>query len=146
MLRPDCACGQATVCRHAATTLTNLTVSGNTTNGSVGVGLDHNLVGDNSGSSLTAAPSGSPDVTGNLTGTAITPIDPLLNPLADNGRYVLTEVPQTGSPVIDAGGSGCTGASATDARGSPRPQGAACDIGAVEAILDRIFADGFEGA
>jgi hypothetical protein len=27
----------------------------------------------------------------------------------------------------------------------PRPQGAQCDIGAVEVVLDRIFADNFDG-
>jgi Ca2+-binding RTX toxin-like protein len=40
-------------------------------------------------------------------------------------------VPQSGSPVIDAGA--CTG---QDQRGVSRPLGAACDLGAVEAAAD----------
>jgi hypothetical protein len=33
---------------------------------------------------------------------------------------------------------------AIDQRGTARPQGAACDLGAVE-VVDRIFADNFDG-
>jgi Putative pectate lyase-like adhesive domain len=63
--------------------------------------------------------------------------DPGLGALADNGGSTLTRLPQTGSPLIDAipnascqddGASGIT----TDQRGVSRPQGAGCDIGAVE--------------
>lgn len=32
-----------------------------------------------------------------------------------------------------------------DQRGVRRPQGIGCDIGAVERVLDRIFADNFDG-
>jgi hypothetical protein len=60
--------------------------------------------------------------------------DPLLSLLADNGGATSTHLPQPGSPVIDAGLPGddvdCAGTS--DQRGVARPQGAACDIGAVE--------------
>jgi hypothetical protein len=64
--------------------------------------------------------------------------DPLLSPLADNGGPTLTQLPQPGSPAIDAGApSGCTdnlGALLlTDQRGAARKVGAACDIGATEA-------------
>jgi hypothetical protein len=56
--------------------------------------------------------------------------NPLLGPLADNGGPTDTEVPAENSPAIDAGtNAGCPG---TDQRGVPRPQGARCDIGAVE--------------
>jgi CSLREA domain-containing protein len=56
--------------------------------------------------------------------------DPLLGPLQDNGGPTFTRVPQPGSPAIDSGDtSDCP---ATDQRGVPRPQGAACDIGACE--------------
>ncbi len=55
--------------------------------------------------------------------------DPRLGPLRDNGGPTKTMLPAPGSPVIDAGGV-CP--VATDQRGIPRPQGAACDIGAVE--------------
>jgi CSLREA domain-containing protein len=64
--------------------------------------------------------------------------DPLLSPLADNGGPTLTELPQPGSPAIDAGTpGGCTNnlgaVLTTDQRGAARPVGAACDVGATEA-------------
>lgn len=55
--------------------------------------------------------------------------NPLLGPLANNGGPTLTHALLPGSPAIDAGGLDC---SPTDQRGVPRPQGAACDIGAYE--------------
>ncbi len=55
--------------------------------------------------------------------------DPRLGPLQDNGGPTQTMLPLPGSPVINAGGI-CP--VATDQRGVPRPQGVACDIGAVE--------------
>jgi hypothetical protein len=72
--------------------------------------------------------------------------DPLLGPLQDNGGATSTMSPGIGSAAIDAyvpPGAGCP--AATDQRGVRRPQGAGCDIGAVERVLDRIFADGFDG-
>ena len=69
---------------------------------------------------------------GNITGK-----DPQLFPLADNGGPTPTHMPRKGSPVVDAGnpaapGSGPTACESTDQRGVPRPQGARCDMGAVE--------------
>jgi hypothetical protein len=59
--------------------------------------------------------------------------NPQLGPLADNGGPTQTMSPLIGSPAIDAGtDSGCP---ATDQRGVARPQGASCDIGAVEALI-----------
>jgi hypothetical protein len=72
--------------------------------------------------------------------------DPLLGPLQDNGGATSTMSPGIGGAAIDAyvpTGAGCP--AATDQRGVRRPQGAGCDIGAVERVLDRIFADGFDG-
>jgi hypothetical protein len=66
-------------------------------------------------------------------------IDPRLGPLQDNGGPTWTMAPLFGSPVVDA--IDCTQAPPTDQRGIARPQGAKCDIGAVES--DRIFGDGF---
>jgi hypothetical protein len=57
--------------------------------------------------------------------------DPLLASLADNGGPTKTLALSPGSPAVDAGDAGCP---ATDQRGVPRPQGAACDIGAFELI------------
>jgi len=56
--------------------------------------------------------------------------DPLLSPLQDNGGFAPTLRPEIGSPAIDNGDAGkCP---AIDERGIARPQGANCDIGAVE--------------
>ena len=56
--------------------------------------------------------------------------NPLLGPLALNGGTTKTHLPQTGSPVIDAGIS--SGAPTSDQRGIARPQRNAYDMGAVE--------------
>ncbi len=58
--------------------------------------------------------------------------DPELGPLADNGGPTRTRALLAGSPAIDAGSAeGCPKA---DQRGTARPQGAACDIGAFERV------------
>jgi predicted outer membrane repeat protein len=72
-------------------------------------------------------------------------VDPKLGPLANNGGPTQTMLPLPGSPAIDNGSDATCAASpvnGVDQRGIPRPQGARCDIGAVE--TDTIFADGFE--
>jgi predicted outer membrane repeat protein len=56
-------------------------------------------------------------------------IDPLLSTLAFHGGSTVNAVPLPGSPAID---HGQCGAVAADQRGILRPQGAACDVGAVE--------------
>ncbi len=58
--------------------------------------------------------------------------DPLLGALADNGGTTPTLLPAATSPAIDAA-IGCP-TPALDQRGVFRPQGAACDIGAVELV------------
>jgi predicted outer membrane repeat protein len=61
--------------------------------------------------------------------------DLLLGPLADNGGFTKTHLPQAGSRAIDSGipyGQGP--APATDQRGVKRPQGARFDVGAVEVV------------
>lgn len=61
-------------------------------------------------------------------------VDPGLGALLDNGGPTQTRVPAAGSPVVDLvppGDAGC-GTVPTDQRGSPRPFGSNCDIGAVE--------------
>jgi predicted outer membrane repeat protein len=59
--------------------------------------------------------------------------DPLLGALGDNGGPTQTMAPGSASPAVDAGGSSANGCPAMDQRQVVRPQGAACDIGAVEA-------------
>ena len=59
--------------------------------------------------------------------------DPLLGPLGAEGGPTETRVPQAGSPLLDA--AVCADAPVavpTDQRGVARPQGPACDVGAVE--------------
>lgn len=68
--------------------------------------------------------------------------DPALGPLQDNGGPTLTHVPGPVSAAIDA--TVCAGTVIDDQRGVARPQGATCDIGAVEVRADAIFANGFE--
>jgi len=60
--------------------------------------------------------------------------DPSLGSLADNGGSALTHALLPGSPAIDAGScADITGAQLiSDQRGSIRPQGLSCDIGAYE--------------
>jgi predicted outer membrane repeat protein len=80
--------------------------------------LGHNLDGD--GSCFTG-------------GTDLVNTNPRLGPLADNGGPTLTHLPLADSPAIDTGGPApCP--TPVDQRGLSRPQGGACDIGAVEAI------------
>ncbi|HMJ13117.1 MAG TPA: right-handed parallel beta-helix repeat-containing protein [Polyangiaceae bacterium] len=55
----------------------------------------------------------------------------LLGPLADNGGTILTRAPSLPSVLVDLiPAASCP--ETTDARGISRPQGAACDVGAVE--------------
>lgn len=66
------------------------------------------------------------------TDTVIAEADPKLGSLVDNGGSTLTRVPFPGGPLIDAIPLAACPAS-LDQRGTTRPQGAGCDIGAVEA-------------
>ena len=67
--------------------------------------------------------------------------DPILGPLADNDGDTLTHALAPDSPAIDHGS--CLGPNGslltTDQRGSPRPQGLGCDMGAYEALSFTIF-------
>lgn len=60
-------------------------------------------------------------------------LNDILAPLADNTGLTMTHALVTGSPAIDAAGGYCP-PPATDQRGVARPQQAACDIGAFEAV------------
>ena len=69
--------------------------------------------------------------------SGLTPADPLLGPLANNGGPTLTHDLRYRSPAIDAGSNTVCGAAPVnnlDQRGVTRPQGTICDIGAVEKI------------
>jgi hypothetical protein len=59
--------------------------------------------------------------------------DPMLGALADNGGSTPTRLPVSGSPLVDA--ADCAASPiAVDQRGTGRPQGSACDVGAVEIV------------
>jgi len=69
-----------------------------------------------------------------------------LGPLQYNGGATMTHALLAGSPALDTGGPCVDDVGAplgADQRGVPRPQGAACDIGAFE-LADQIFADDFD--
>jgi uncharacterized repeat protein (TIGR01451 family) len=102
------------------------------------VDFDHNFIGDNTGAA-DSFPPGTPNGDGSFVGTAATPLDPLLGPLADNGA---DRVLPDGSHLLthqDEANSGNNGvrdrasdhAEALDERSSPRLD-AHPDIGAYE--------------
>ncbi|MBD8525398.1 CSLREA domain-containing protein [Pseudomarimonas arenosa] len=109
--------------------------------------LNNSIIGDNAGSDLIEAPIGSPNLGFNLIGSAAGGgvIDPMLDPLADNGGASFTHLPADASPLIDhyfvCSGSDQLGRTrGIDADGEV---GNDCDVGAVE-LADTIFRDGFE--
>jgi predicted outer membrane repeat protein len=74
--------------------------------------------------------------------------DPMLGTLRDNGGPSFTMLPGPDSAAIDVGNnSTCASAPVNDLdqRGVVRPQGAACDLGAIEVVFSRIFANNFDG-
>jgi len=90
----------------------------------------YNLIGDGSGGLVNG-------VTGNIVGTAASPIDPQLSPLGNYGSALQTMPPAIGSPAINAGANALAVDTAgkvlpTDERGMPRIVGAAVDMGAAE--------------
>ncbi len=95
----------------------------------------NSLVGNNTGSDLTAAPVGTPDANGNLVGTSTAPIDAKLGPLAANGGPTRTCALLAGSPAIDMGSNPAN--LTTDQRGAGflRQAGTQTDIGAYESQL-----------
>jgi hypothetical protein len=117
-------------------TIRNSIVAGNTatanadcvfagTNFSSVTSQGHNLIGTTDGCAFTAT-------TGDQIGA-----DPKLGPLTDHGGPTETMALLAGSAALDTGdpgvpGSGGTTCEATDQRGTTRPQGTACDIGAFE--------------
>jgi hypothetical protein len=88
--------------------------------------LGHNFIGQTS--SLTLGLKST-----DLAGTHTAPQDPKLGALANNGGYVETEMPEVGSPLINAGNNTLVpGYLTKDERGAARIYDGAVDIGAVE--------------
>jgi len=74
-----------------------------------------------------------------FSGTETISGDPQLGSLATGGGLVAVMIPQTGSPAVDASGA-CSESGLVDQRGKRRPQGAICDIGAIElAVVPTLF-------
>jgi chitodextrinase len=71
-----------------------------------------------------------------FSGTSMNNTQPQLGTLASNGGPTQTMALPAGSPAVNAipaSTSGCTGT--TDQRGTTRPQGSGCDVGAYELII-----------
>src|SRR5260370_25869021 len=92
--------------------------------GALGPNGDYNLIGD--GTNMTGLSNG---VNGNQVGSAASPIDPLLGPLADNGGPTKTHALLPGSPALNAGDPSQLGTA--DQRGVVRKGGV--NIGAYQA-------------
>jgi parallel beta-helix repeat protein len=89
--------------------------------------LGYNLIGDGTGDGLTNG------VKGDIVGTTDFPVDPVLDPLADNGGPTQTMALRAGSPAIDHIPAAFCSVT-EDQRGLPRPgSDGTCDIGAFEA-------------
>ena len=116
-------------------TLNNTLVAGNfrgtgTTrddmNGAVAGTSANNLIGD--GTNLTGITNGTG---GNQIGTGATPINPLLQPLANNGGVTLTHALGQNSPALGVGSATVANYGPWDQRGAARDAGTP-DIGAYE--------------
>lgn len=142
---------------RSAMMLTNVTFSGNTANGAnhlggamvnEGAGATprivnaifwgdqanaapefHNTVGAQPAISHSIVQGGCPF---GATCLDVRDVDPQLGTLGDHGGFGATLLPAAGSPAIDAGDAAAC--PATDQRGVPRPQGAGCDLGAIEVV------------
>jgi len=75
-----------------------------------------------------------------FSGTGPIAADPKLGPLSANGGPDATMPLLRGSAALNGGGAVCPeaafGGGPVDARGTPRPQGAGCDLGAFESAAD----------
>jgi hypothetical protein len=125
----------------ASVTLRHVTIHGNTENGIRNTGdaslidtiLNANSSGNCAGNVTSQGYNLSSDGACALTQASdLTGVDPQLGPLGDNGGPTQTHLPGPGSSALDGGA--CLPDVATDQRGVVRPQGGACDIGAVEVV------------
>jgi hypothetical protein len=139
--RPTINGGDVSTSQAAIVTLSNTTASGGLVNSCAGgqaiLALSNSIVAGQCSGSFTSLGY---NMIGNTSGCSFTPgpgdlvnVDPMLGPLQDNGGPTLTQALLPGSPAIDAGSPACPPPD-TDQRGVPRPQGAACDIGAYEFV------------
>ena len=88
--------------------------------------------GDGGGNLIGIVTGGTGFTVSTLLGTAGTPLDPLIGPLANNGGPTQTYALLVGSPAISAASVNVSLIPPTDQRGVARPQGTGPDIGAYE--------------
>ena len=109
-------------------------------NTAVADGVQGGNCADLGGGTITSSYTASDDATcGSGTGNQMD-VAVGLGMLADNGGPTDTHLPDPASPLIEAGDpAGCTnqlgGPLLTDQRGTTRPQGSRCDVGAVEIAM-----------
>jgi len=110
----------------ASVAFTNTIIASQTSGPDCNPGFVHNVTGGQNVESATSCA---------FTGAANRQnTNPMLKPLANNGGLTKTHLPWADSPIIGLvpnGTAGCGGAN-TDQRGNARPQGSACESGAVE--------------
>lgn len=120
--------GDGTVTLHntiVAGNFNSITTVRDEISGMVANTSSYNLIGISTG--LTGMTNG---VNSNLIGSLMTPINPLLGALADNGGPTFTHALLSGSPALDSGNNATC--AATDQRGNARPFNGVCDRGAFE--------------
>jgi hypothetical protein len=132
-----------------------LTLSGSTLSGNYGGGIDNGGVASLA-ATIVANSSLGPDCSGSITDAGYnlddddscglsgadhsqSDVNPDLGPLENNGGLTATEAPAPGSPALDQIPLGTTALGTmlcpgVDQRGVTRPQGTACDIGAVDLV------------
>lgn len=139
----------------AGTGLGHATASANAINAGTNlVVLSSIIVGAQSGVTLCAAAPTSAPASVNLGEdascgfSAQATLAQTLNPLDVIATPWPAYAPVAGGPAVDAAATclDIAGQAVTaDQHGAPRPQGAKCDLGAIEFQSDDIFADGFDG-
>ena len=131
----------------SAALVSSSTITGNTSASTGGLSrssgfadVNHSIVAENVGGDLGGSWTGAGNLvgvagggivdgaSGNVAGSAVSPLDPMLRPLGSFGGATQTRVPLPGSPAVDS----ATGCGAVDQRTITRPVGSACDRGAVE--------------
>lgn len=138
---PTFASASGVLVNGGTATLNNVTISGNSgagpqlgvLAGSVTVAntiIANAAIGPNCAGTITSSGHNidSTNVCGFIAAGDLVNTDPLLGPLANNGGPTFTHALLAGSPALDAGAA----CAAADQRGTVRPQGVACDIGAYE--------------
>lgn len=132
--------GDSSMSLIGTTTLTNVTISGNTSSSQAAtwneygtLNLTNTIIANSTGADCLNSSTFGANMNNLVEDNTCSPSlsgDPNLGPLASNGGPTQTLALLAGSLAIDAGtNAGCP---ATDQRGTTRPQGTQCDIGAYE--------------